>query len=68
VLVLLRRRLAAAIDGDGLTGAAGVAAVRQFRDVDAQIRQIDAAAQAAAGSEDDPDDGAAEPTFDPDQL
>jgi hypothetical protein len=58
VLVLLRRRLAGQLDGGGDVVAAAMAAlIRQFRDVDAQIRAIDArtAEEAAAADDDDSD-------------
>ena len=44
MLVVLRRKLAAQIDSDDLPGHALAQLVRQFRDVDAQIRGIDARA------------------------
>ena len=49
VLELLRSKLASRIDhGDDMPAAAFAALVKQLRDVDAQIRMLDAAAAAAA--------------------
>ena len=44
VLVVLRRKLAAEINAGNVRSAAMAALIRQFRDVDAKIRAIDAAA------------------------
>lgn len=69
-LVVLRRKLAALIDGD-LPAYQLVGLVRQFRDVDAQIRVIDEAARVAAEQAEDADGGDDDPndeTFDPDSL
>lgn len=54
---MLRRNLAAQIDSDDLPGHTLAQLVRQFRDVDAQIRAIDARAaeEAAAADESDAD-------------
>ncbi|MGC2380725.1 MAG: hypothetical protein WA622_26990 [Mycobacterium sp.] len=58
VLELLRRRLASRIDGgDDMPAAAFAAIVKQLRDVDAQIRALDAAAAAAVEEVSDEDDG-----------
>ena len=56
MLVVLRRKLAAEIDADNVRSAAMAALIRQFRDVDAKIRAIDAAAAAAAADDDGDDD------------
>jgi hypothetical protein len=55
-LVVLRRKLATQIDSDDLPGHALAQLVRQFRDVDAQIRALDARAAEEAAAADDPDD------------
>ena len=58
--MLLRKRLAAQIDGgDAMSRADMAALIRQFRDVGAKIRAIDAAAGEAApdNDNDDVDDG-----------
>jgi hypothetical protein len=70
VLVLLRKRVAAHLDGgDGMPPAAFGALVRQFRDVDAKIRAIDAAAEEAAAADDDSDvDDGDEASWDPSKL
>jgi hypothetical protein len=59
MLVVLRRKLAAEIDADNVRSAAMAALIRQFRDVDATIRAIEAAAAAAAQADDDDDDDGA---------
>ena len=56
MLVVLRRKLAAQIDSDDLPGHALAQLVRQFRDVDAQIRGIDARAAEVAAVADESDD------------
>ena len=67
VLVVLRRKLAAEIDADNVRPAAMAALIRQFRDVDAKIRAIDAAAAAVADEPaDNDDDGDA--AWDPSNL
>jgi hypothetical protein len=68
VLLLLRKRLAAPLDGDDLQPAAMAALVRQFRDVDAQIRALDAAAAAEAADDDDSDLDDDEAGWDPCKL
>jgi hypothetical protein len=70
VFVLLRKRLAARIDaGDAMSPAAMAALIRQFRDVDAKIRGIDAAAEEATAAADSGDaaDGQ-EASWDPSKL
>ncbi|MGO9156773.1 hypothetical protein [Mycobacterium sp.] len=56
VLLLLRKRLAAQLDGDDMPPAAFGALVRQFRQIDQQLRALEAAAAAAADVADGPDD------------
>ncbi len=53
MLAVLRRKLAAEIDAGNVRSAAMAALIRQFRDVDAKIRAIDAAAAAAVADEPD---------------
>jgi hypothetical protein len=67
VLVLLRKRVAAQLDGDDLQPAAFGALVRQFRQIDRQLRGIDAAVTADNDNDSDYDD-AADDTWDPSQL
>jgi hypothetical protein len=62
MLVVLRRKLAAEIDADNVRSAAMAALIRQFRDVDAKIRAIDAAAAADDGDVDDDDEAGWEPS------
>ena len=53
----------------GDVGPAAMAAlIRQFRDVDAKIRGIDAAAEEAAAADDPDDDGGNEADWDPSKL
>jgi hypothetical protein len=69
VLVLLRERLAAQLDGEGMPPAAFSSMVRQFRSVDAAIKQIDMAeAAAAAAADDEVDDGEESAGWDPSVL
>jgi hypothetical protein len=57
MLVILRRKIAAAIDEAAVKATAFSALLRQFRDIDREIRAIDArAAQLAAAEDDDGDD------------
>jgi hypothetical protein len=56
VLVILRRKLAARLD-EGVPTHALAALVRQLRDVDKDIRALDARAAQADDDEDDDDDG-----------
>ena len=68
VLVLLRVRLGWQLDSADMAAAPFAALLRQFRDVDAQIRAIDArAAEAAAAHESDDEDGD-EAGWDPSKL
>lgn len=68
-LVVLRRMLATQIDSADMPGHALAQLVRQFRDVDAQIRAIDArAAEAAAADEPDDEDDGDEADWDPSKL
>jgi hypothetical protein len=63
VLVLLRERLAARLGGEDLPAAGFAALARQFQQVDAKIRALDAAEEAAADEpSDDGDDAAWDPT------
>jgi hypothetical protein len=57
VLLLLRKRLAAQLDGEDMPPAAFGALVRQFRQIDQQLRALDAAAAMAADDEADDDEG-----------
>ena len=58
MLVVLRRKLAAQIDRGGCWPAQLAALVRQFRDVDTQLRGLDLqAAQLAADVAEDGEDG-----------
>jgi hypothetical protein len=59
VLLVLRKRIAAQLDGDDLQPAAFGALVRQFRQIDQQLRALDAAAAAADEADDDDDDDGA---------
>jgi hypothetical protein len=68
VLVVLRRKLAAEIDGDNVKSAAMAALIRQFRDVDAKIRAIDAAAAAAVADEPDSEDEGDDAGWDPNNV
>jgi hypothetical protein len=68
MLVVLRRKLAAEIDAGNVRSAAMAALIRQFRDVDAKIRAIDAAATAAAADDDGDDDNGDEAGWDPSTL
>lgn len=67
VLVLLQRRLAAWLDDDSVPIHARAALVKQFRDIDAQVRALDVAA-AAADEADDDDDGDDAPAWDPTKV
>ncbi|BCP15677.1 hypothetical protein [Mycobacterium paraintracellulare] len=69
VLVVLRRKLAEQLDAE-LPSHAVPGVIRQFRDVDAQIRAIDEreAEQAAAQDDDDDQDDDEDTTFDPNSL
>lgn len=67
MLLLLRKRIAAQLDGDDLQPAAFGALVRQFRQIDAQLRALDAAAVAAA-EVDESDDEGDEGNWDPSKL
>jgi hypothetical protein len=69
VLVVLRKRLAARIDGnDAMSPAAMAALVKQFRDVDSRIRAIDVAAAEAAATADDSDVDDEADGWDPSKL
>ena len=68
MLVVLRRKLAAEIDAGNVRSAAMAALIRQFRDVDANIRAIEAAAEAAAAHEPDGVDEDDEAGWDPSKL
>jgi hypothetical protein len=69
VLVLLRRRLAVRLDDDSVPIHAMAALVKQFRDVDAQVRAIDVrAAEEAAADEPEPDDGDDAAAWDPTKI
>jgi|ERR1700733_15433549 len=69
MLVVLRRKLAAEIDAGNVRSAAMAALIRQFRDVDARVRAIDAASAAAASDEPDGDDEGDEAAgWDPSKL
>ena len=69
VLVLLRKRLAAQLDGgDDVPPAAMAALIRQFRDVDAKIRAIDAAAKEATADDDGDMNDDDEAGWDPSKL
>jgi hypothetical protein len=68
MLVVLRRKLAAEIDAANVRAAAIAALIRQFRDVDAKIRAIDAAAAAAVADEPDDEDEGDRAGWDPSAL
>lgn len=68
MLVVLRRKLAAEIDAGNVRSAALAALIRQFRDVDAKIRAIDAAAAGATADEPDGEDDGDEAGWDPSAL
>jgi hypothetical protein len=57
VLVMLRKRIATRLDSDDLAPAAFGALVRQFRQIDAQLRALDAAAATLADEPDDEGNG-----------
>jgi hypothetical protein len=63
-LLVLRRTLAARIDSDDQPGHALALLVRQFRDVDGQIRAIDVRAAEAAAADEADDDGDDDGAFD----
>ncbi|HSS26055.1 MAG TPA: hypothetical protein VLL82_17035 [Mycobacterium sp.] len=57
VLVVLRRKIAAQLDKGDVPATALAALIRQFRDLDKEIRALDlVAAQLAAGEADDDDE------------
>jgi hypothetical protein len=67
VLVILRRKLAAQIDKADVPTSALAPLVRQFREIDREVRGLDlVAAQLAAGVVDGDDDGSA--GWDPDAI
>lgn len=66
-LVVLRRKLATQIDSE-LPGHALAQLVRQFRDVDAQIRAIDAREAEAAAADDPEDEDNDDAGWDPSKL
>lgn len=70
-LVVLRRKLAALIDGDPPAYQA-VALMRQFREVDAQLRALDELeaerARAEDGDDENDDEGDDDESFDPNSL
>jgi hypothetical protein len=68
VLVALRAKLAAQLDGTEVATHALGELVRQFRVIDAEIRVIDARAAALAGEDQDDDHEDADEVFDPDQI
>jgi trans-aconitate methyltransferase len=64
MLVILRRKIAAQID-DGCGPAQLAALVRQFREIDKEIRGLDAA---AAELDEENDDGSSSAEFDVDAI
>jgi hypothetical protein len=69
VLVILRRKLASRLDNADVPASALAALIRQFREIDHQIRGLDAAAaQLAAGEGDDDDDDVGSAGWDPDAI
>ena len=61
-LELLRRKLASRLDGGDMPAAAFAALVTQLRDVDAQVRALDAVAAAEADDDDGDDDAGWDPS------
>jgi hypothetical protein len=68
VLLLLRKRIAAPLDGDDQPPAAFGALVRQFQQVDAKIRAIDAQEAEAAETDDEDDEDDGDAAWDPSNL
>jgi hypothetical protein len=68
-LAILRRKIASQLDAADVPASALAALVRQYREIDAEIRGLDAAAaQLAAGGGDDDDDDDGSAGWDPDAI